>query len=184
MDSPRIGDWMVTATGRQYWPLDPRPEDVCITDIATSLSKMCRFGGHCGGHYSVAEHSVLVSYVVPIKDALHGLMHDATEAYCMDIPRPLKVALGAVYANLEHSAWLAIAERFDLAVQLPPSVKAADNAVLMAERDALFPSDYPKWSVNVEPAPVRVMGLDWPLARQAFLQRFNELMSMRAAGVQ
>ncbi len=55
------GDWMQTATGRQFWPMDPRPHEVFIEDIAHALSMICRFGGHCRRFYSVAEHSVLIS---------------------------------------------------------------------------------------------------------------------------
>src|SRR5258708_22646781 len=35
-----------TYGGRQFWPLDPRPEEIHISDIAPALSKLCRYGGH------------------------------------------------------------------------------------------------------------------------------------------
>ena len=171
----RRGDWMLTATGRQYWPLDPHPADVCLTDIAASLAKQCRFAGHVRTHYSVAEHSVLVSQVVPREHALQALMHDATEAYCVDIPRPLKRGLGSVYADIEELNWLAICEHFNIESQMHPCVKRADDAVLMAERDALCAQSGPKWSVDAEPADVVINGFDWPLAQFMFLRRFREL---------
>jgi hypothetical protein len=86
----RLGNWMQTQFGNQFWPLDPRPEDFDIKEIASALGKACRYAGHCFGFYSVAEHSVLVSQIVPPEFALTALMHDATEAYLVDIPRPLK----------------------------------------------------------------------------------------------
>lgn len=171
----RRGDWMVTSTGRQYWPLDPRPSDVCILDIATHLSKECRFGGACFGHYSVAEHSVLVSLVVPPEHALQGLLHDAPEAYVKDIPRPLKRGLGLAYGDIEELNWLAICEAFGVSPDLDPSVKTADDAVLMAERNQIMPSNGPQWSVDAQPANVTVRQLDWFEARKLFLQRFREL---------
>ena len=68
--SARKGDWMQTYTGRQFWPIDPRANEVHIEDIAHALSMMCRYNGHCRTFYSVAEHSVLVSQHVPPEHAL------------------------------------------------------------------------------------------------------------------
>lgn len=133
----RIGDWMQTASGRQYWPLDPRAEEVTLFDIAHALSMQCRYGGHCSHFYSVAEHSVLVSRMVPREHALTALLHDATEAYCADVPRPLKRHLSN-YAEIEALNWRAIAEAFMLDEEMHPSIKDADNAILANERDALM----------------------------------------------
>jgi hypothetical protein len=59
--------------GRQFWPLDPLPEDVHIEDVAYGLSRISRFGGHTIGEpYSVAQHSVLVSRALPDRLALCG----------------------------------------------------------------------------------------------------------------
>lgn len=44
--SERTGGWGCTASGRRYWPADPRAEDICIEDIAHALAHQCRFGGH------------------------------------------------------------------------------------------------------------------------------------------
>src|ERR1700693_75116 len=69
---PRKGDWIQTFTGRQFWPLDPRPEEVCIEDIAHGLSNECRFAGQCRSFYSVAQHSVLCARnVLPMEEKRH-----------------------------------------------------------------------------------------------------------------
>lgn len=68
----RAGDWMQTFTGRQFWPMDPRPEDLDILDIAHALSLLCRFGGHCQRFYSVAEHSVHVSTLATAPPCVMG----------------------------------------------------------------------------------------------------------------
>ena len=58
------GDWQQTYTGRAFHALDPRADEVFIEDIAHALALQCRFGGHCRVPYSVAEHSVRVSWLV------------------------------------------------------------------------------------------------------------------------
>lgn len=57
----RRGDWMQTFSGIQFYPLDPRVEDVRIEDIARALAMQCRYNGHVTRFYSVAEHSVRVA---------------------------------------------------------------------------------------------------------------------------
>ncbi|MDO4254358.1 MAG: hypothetical protein Q4C81_04310 [Kocuria sp.] len=85
------GNWMQTYTGRRFYPLDSRPEDVDVVDVAHALSMQCRYNGHVRLFMSVAEHCVLVSRLVPSEHALWGLLHDATEAYVGDMVRPLKL---------------------------------------------------------------------------------------------
>ena len=111
----RKGDWMQTYTGRQFWPLDPRPEEVVIEDIARALSMQCRFAGHCAKFYSVADHSVRVSMLADENStlALAGLLHDAAEAYVVDVPRPLKRFLPG-YKEIEREVARAIEKRFGL----------------------------------------------------------------------
>jgi|GEM_PF-123831 len=135
-EPPRTGDFMQTFTGRQYWPCDPRPNEVYIEDIAHSLSLQCRYAGHCIKFYSVAEHSVLIARHLAAKHApevaLAGLLHDAPEAYCVDIPRPLKPYL-TNYKEIEHANWLAIARRFQIDADMPVEVHDADNRIIADE---------------------------------------------------
>lgn len=168
------GDWLQTYTGRRFYPADPRPSDIDIEDIAHGLAHLCRFAGQCSRFYSVAEHSVLVSYCVPREHAMQALLHDATEAYIVDIPRPAKKLLLAYY-ELESKAWAAVADKFSLPHELADEVKDADNAVLLAERDALFHNAV-GWSVPGEPANVEVIGLEPPAAKSIFLRRYHQLL--------
>lgn len=128
----RRGDWMQTATGKHFWPLDPRPEDVDIVDIALGLGKICRYGGHCLRFYSVAEHSWLVAHACPPEHRMWGLLHDATEAYLGDVIRPLKRFIPG-YHEIEDTLARVIAEHFNLPWPMPEAVKEIDNRILLDE---------------------------------------------------
>lgn len=183
-DEQRVGNWMQTYTGRQFWPVDPRPEEIDIDDIAHALANSCRYAGHCESFYSVAEHSVLVSLVVPAEDALAALLHDATEAYLVDIPRPLKPFLTG-YKELEDRLWNVIADKFGLTHEMPASVKQADNAVLLAEQKAIMKPAPAPWCVPGEPAAVQIPCWSPGRAEQMFKLRFQELTAgfvSRSAG--
>ena len=136
----RVGDWIQTFTGKQFWPLDPRPGDIHIEDIAHALSNICRFTGHCRTFYSVAEHSVRVAATLPQRCELWGLLHDASEAYLCDLPRPVKRsgALGVLYCEAERKLSMAVAEKFALDWPEPPEVKLADDILLVTEQRDLM----------------------------------------------
>lgn len=177
---PRRGDWQQVHTGIQFWPLDPRPEEVDILDIAHALAHQCRYGGHCERFYSVAEHSLYVSYVVPSELALVGLMHDATEAYCVDVPRPLKPFLSG-YKEIEDRLWRAIATRFGMPEDMPKAVKEADNAVLLAEKAQIMKVEPAPWCIPGLPAAVKIACLCPEIAERLFLNRFHQLYTEAAA---
>ena len=86
----RKGDWMQIFTGKKFWPLDPKSEEVDIKDIAHSLAFQCRFNGHSNYFYSIAQHSVIVSKIVSKDQAFAALLHDAAETYIGDMVSPLK----------------------------------------------------------------------------------------------
>lgn len=90
-----MSDFIITRSGTRFYPLDPNPEDICIEDIAASLSKKCRFTGHCAKFYSVAEHSILAAHFAKSIDpsgrsTMQALLHDAAEAYLADVATPVK----------------------------------------------------------------------------------------------
>ncbi len=172
----RIGHWQQTFAGRKFWPLDPDPADVCIEDIAHALSLICRFGGHTGAFYSVAQHSCLVSDLLPPPLQLEGLLHDATETYCGDMVQPLKASL-PVFRHVEEKIWIAVAQHFGLPVVRSPQVKAADLAVLMAEKRDLLPHAL-RWSDEFEaiaPMATHIEPMPPEVARAMFLNRFERL---------
>jgi len=174
-DPTRVGDWLQTFTGRCFWPLDPRPEEICIEDIAHSLSLRCRYGGHVTRFYSVAEHSVLVSLRVPRQFALWGLLHDAAEAYTADVPRPLKRNLPD-WKPIEARIMAMVCARFGLPPEEPDAVNAVDLAITGDERVALMLPCARDWGPLPPPLGVEVCGMGPRRAEKAFLRRFAELV--------
>lgn len=180
--SGRIGDWIQTFTGRQFWPLDPRPCDVDIADIAHALAHDCRFGGHCRRFYSVAEHSVLLSRAVAPKFRLAALMHDAPEGYLRDLVRPVKRTMPA-YRTAETAIWLAICARFDLAPELPAAIHEADNRILVDERRQNMAPPPAPWADAEQVEPLGVSLRFWtPVEAEFwFLTEFDYLTGGRFA---
>lgn len=173
----RKGDWIQTFTGRKFWPLDPRPEDVCVEDIAHALSLLCRFGGHCVRFYSVAEHSLYVSQHSG-EHTLWGLLHDASEAYLVDVPRPLKKDL-ANYREIETGLQRTICEAFGLDAEQPDAVAHADLAILMTERLQIMTRAPEPWASDTYPLDVRIGCYPPYTAEMAFLETFHRLYKAR-----
>jgi len=169
----RVGEWMLTYTGRQYWPADPRPEDVCLDDIVHALSMLCRYTGHVSKFYSVAEHSVLVSHLVPPHLAFQALMHDAEEAYINDVSRPLKQSLPD-FCRIAELNRKAIAQKFGLPEEEHPLVKDADWRILPNEYYALMPMyNRPNYGPIIAGITVRALVPDD--AEHLFRERFTQL---------
>jgi hypothetical protein len=181
MSNPR-GNYIVTYTGRAFYPMDPRAEDVSILDIGHALGHLCRFNGHVREFYSVAQHAVLASYLVPLEFALQALHHDDAEAYIGDMTKPLKAHMPAFQA-VEATLWRrAIAPKFGLPFRLDPSVKRADMIMLRTEqRDLMPPSPYPEDEGNTygdHTTPRMVWEIiPWSpeVARREYIKRHNYL---------
>lgn len=168
------GDWIQTAAGHQFWPIDPRASEIVIEDVAHALSLLCRFGGHCLRFYSVAEHSVLMARAVSPENRAWALLHDATEAYLVDVPRPLKPFLVG-YREAEDKIARAVCERFGLPLDMPAEVKAADTRILTDERQQnMAPAPKP-WSTDTEPLGVTLQFWSPEQAKREFLAELSAL---------
>lgn len=168
---------LTTYTGRIINVLDPKPEDICLGDIARGLSMQCRYAGQIQAFYTVAEHSVLCARASQTRgDHDHVtkavLLHDAAEAYVGDLIGPVKGALRSLgsrhFDYLEALFARAIAIRFDLeapdsvlpSIEEPltldrpvfstPVVKMFDKAACAREQLSLRKMP-PGWKVSVEP---------------------------------
>lgn len=176
MGMNRVGDWIQTYSGLQFWPLDPRPTEVLPLDIAHALSHQCRFSGHTSEFYSVAQHSVLVSLHVSPEHALWGLLHDAGEAYLMDMPRPIKRMFPA-YKEAEAVVMRAVCDRFGLPHEMPAAVAEADIRMLATEARDLMGRPLNWGSIReVEPYPEVVVPMPPVAAKVAWFQRLCELL--------
>jgi uncharacterized protein len=176
----RKGDWIQTFTGRQFWPLDPRVEDVSLYDIAHALSMQCRYGGHVKHFYSVAEHCVILSHAVPEHLALEALMHDAAEAYLVDLPRPIKKSCEWYY-EIERGIEQVVMPYFGLPWPISPEVMVYDTRILTDERQQLMAKPPIKWGTDMEPLGITVHNWEPLRAEVEFMGRFAELDMKRSA---
>lgn len=171
------GPWIQTFTGKAFHYEDIRPEDINVVDIARALSHQCRFAGHTNRFYSVAEHCVHVArqFTDPQLRKI-GLLHDATEAYILDLPKPLKSLLPD-YEAYEQRVWEVIAAKFAMPREIPAAVHEIDRRMLITERPRLFrhPLPWPKYA-DVQPLDgVDIEGWLPNHAQAEFLASFAEL---------
>lgn len=165
-----------TISGRFFDLLAPDKYEFQIEEIAHALSNICRYTGHSEVFYSVAEHSVLVSRLVPEKYALCGLLHDASEAFVGDVSSPLKKLLPD-YRRIEDSIQAAIAAQFNLPYPFPGEIHEADKRMYWNERKGVAPGPRDQlW--NQEFAAARKVSAEgWAPKKAArhFIQRYKEL---------
>jgi hypothetical protein len=172
-----------TSSGEKFTPLAPVFADIRIVDIAHALARQCRFAGHCRHTYSVGEHSVRVSELLqkqrqPKPVQLWGLLHDASEAYLVDLPRPLKddPAIGDPYKVVEARLMLAVCQRFGLPERQPDAVTHADEVLLSTEARDIMHGEKAYWRKLTAP-PLRERIRPWlpEVAEFEFLRRYREL---------
>lgn len=167
--------WIQTYTGKQFFPLNPRKQDIDIRDIARSLSYLCRFNGHCTSFYSVADHCLRVSAILPDNFALWGLLHDAAEAYISDVPRPVK-AFVPEFTELEEKILAVIAEVFSLPWPMPAEIRQADDRLLATEARDLVVRHPASWDLIAQPLEGKIIPLSASKAEEQFLVRFQNII--------
>jgi len=165
--------------GKLVSPFELKEDDFEIEDIAHSLSQICRFGGHTKVFYSVAQHSVNVSYFCPSKFEMWGLLHDSAEAFFgIDIPGPIK----KVTSFLGFPAWFkeerileVVAKKFGLIFPLPEEVKIVDSRMLSTEEKQLMKNRYTKYKTF----DYKINSWCSEKAKKNFLERYYEIKEKR-----
>ncbi|MGN0164357.1 MAG: phosphohydrolase [Candidatus Ornithomonoglobus sp.] len=135
-----MAQYITTFTGKHFYPLEPDYRDINIEDIAHSLSLLCRANGHYREFYSVADHCIDCACEALARGfdnytALICLLHDASEAYVSDIPRPVKRELNGIDEienRLLNEIYRSLAGRLPDSEQLG-IVKEIDDCMLYHE---------------------------------------------------
>jgi len=170
-------NFITTYTGKQINPLDPDPAMIDIVDIAHHLACLNRFCGALERPYSVAEHSVRVSCLLSGRNALAGLLHDASEAYLSDLSTPIKHSSGmGAYRDAEARLQAAIYERFGVGDFDREAVRRADEDMLHTEALCLF-ATAPAWADRSRRVVGRIIYREWYLAKEWFLASFRALQA-------
>lgn len=168
--------WILTASGKHFDFADPQPDQIDLLDIAQGLANESRYAGQCRAFYSVAQHSVMASHIVSHDHALEALLHDATEAYCKDIPRPLKQMLPD-YRAVEARVEAVIRDKYGLPAQQSSQVKRADLIMLATERRDLMPADNTPWPIleGITPLERKIIAAHAGRSQSMFIRRWVEL---------
>lgn len=176
----QVDNSMLTYTGRYIDMTAPHQAEFHISDIAHALSQICRFGGHTRQFYSVAQHSVLVSQMVPVDYRLQALLHDAAEAYCGDMVQPLKhLPSMRTYCDFELALQSRLFDSYGVrpTTESTQAVKQADLQMLATERRDLMAPDMLPWLIlsGITPRHANISPMMPVLAEALFLKRFKEL---------
>lgn len=175
-------DFIITFSKQKFSPLQAKPEEIDIIDIAHALSLMCRANGHIRHFYSVAQHCLNCCKEAEARGLsreirLACLLHDASEAYISDITRPVKRSLPQ-YREHEEVLQNRIYEKFNLGGLKETEhhlVKEIDDALLYHELLDLMNEEI----FEARPAILSVPDLeqrDFCEVEEAFLAEYDRLV--------
>ncbi len=152
--------YITTYTGKHFDPLKPEIELLDIKDIAHALSLTCRGNGHVKTFFSVAQHCINCALEAEARGyskrvILACLIHDASEAYMSDVPRPFKQTL-IEYQQTEERLLDIIYQKFlgtTLSEEEKKFVKSIDDDLLYYDLKELLnetpEGNAPKLHINL-----------------------------------
>lgn len=129
-----------TYTGKVFDLENLTEEMICIEDIAHALSNTARFAGHSKIMIPVSQHCLHMYNNVPQHLKIAALLHDASEAYIGDMPKPFK-SLMPDYQKLEDKIMHMVAGKYGFDYPLDPIVKKADMDMLEYEWNEIIVSN-------------------------------------------
>lgn len=152
-------DSIRTFTGKYLNIHDINPESICIEDIAHSLSMQCRFAAHLPRFYSVAQHCVCACFKASKQNKIAALLHDASEAYLLDMPKPFKDLLPE-YKAMKSGLMMVIANKFGFEYPLNDEIKIIDSDLLQNEWDSIMLNKQPEY-VCLDPIKAKSLFLEY-----------------------
>lgn len=172
-----IMGYITTYTGKKINPLEPNMEALDVRDIAHALSLTCRGNGHVKQFFSVGQHCISCAKEAAARGysnrvVLACLLHDASEVYMSDVPRPFKVVL-TEYVEAEERLLGLIYEHFlgsVLSEEEQELVRKVDDDLLYYDMKELL-------GVNIEmDAPILGTQMDYSV--RAFADVEQEYLDM------
>lgn len=174
--------YILTYKKIEFYPLEPKIEDIDIVDIAHALSLLCRANGHFKHFYSVGLHSLNCAYEAIARGysknvVLGCLLHDGSEAYLADITRPVKKHLHK-YLEVEEVLQNKIFEKWipTLTDEERKLVFEIDDAILYYEFITLFGESIFDYVPILKSNP-RFEYIEFSQIENEFITKFNELIA-------
>ncbi len=164
---------------------NPTEEMINIDDIASSLSKICRFGGNIPEFYSVAQHTLLVVELAPQMLKKAAMLHDAPEAYLGDVIKPLKHLIKDLYTPLEDKFERLIFKKYGVSPHDMGLIKQYDMQALTIEHEYLRGIDktkFEEYSKKLCNGATSEMCWNPFYAKRMFLKEFERLFGSKSGG--
>ena len=171
-----------TVSGKCINIEDPHPDTIDIEDIAHALSFICRGCGNTRIFFPVARHCVYCAEEAKARGlsdivTLACLLHDASEAYMTDIPKPIKDNLLPQYRTYENILLDCIYRKFigrSLTEDETRQVEQVDHDLLMYDLKYLLNVDTDLPALHVE---LKYEFEPFEQSRLAYLTLFREAIA-------